>query len=279
MAATINWELYAAADDINEVRVPPLRGSFTAREAIENLLRGTNLAARFGNKSVIIRKISEAPATLARAPEESIVVTGTRIEGAPSAAPVIVVTGDDIKNAGFADLGEVARSLPQNFGGGQNPGVGSGQGTQNENVNTNGASTFNLRGIGPNATLTLLNGNRFSYSGTNSVIDISAIPTAAVERVEIVADGASAIYGADAVAGVVNILLRKDYDGVTTTARLGGSTDGGNFQRQFNALGGTKWSGGGLMATYDYFRNGGILARERTYTASSNPASPLYPVI
>src|SRR3546814_16376635 len=73
---------------------------------------------------------------------------------------------------------------------GQNPGIGSGQGTQNQNVNVNGASTFNLRGIGPSATLTLLNGNRFAYSGTQSVIDISAIPTAAVERIEIVADGA-----------------------------------------------------------------------------------------
>src|SRR3546814_10529441 len=83
------------------------------------------------------------------------------------------------------------------------------------------SSTFNLRGIGPSATLTLLNGNRFAYSGTQSVIDISAIPTAAVERIEIVADGASAIYGADAVAGVVTILLRKDYEGVTTSARLG----------------------------------------------------------
>lgn len=275
VAATVNWELYAASDDINRVSAPPLRGSFTAREAIERLLRGTKLTARFGDKSVIIRERSEVPATLA--PEPAIVVTGTRIEGAPSAAPVIVVTSDDIKNGGFADLGEVARSLPQNFGGGQNPGVGSGQGTQNENVNTNGASTFNLRGIGPNATLTLLNGNRFSYSGTNSVIDISAIPTAAVERLEIVADGASAIYGADAVAGVVNILLRKDYDGVTTTARLGGSTDGGNFQQQLNFLGGTKWSGGGFIATYDYFQNGEILARERSYTTSSNPASTLYP--
>src|SRR3546814_14808771 len=99
-----------------------------------------------------------------------------------------VCSSDLIKNAGLADLGEVARSLPQNFGGGQNPGIGSAQGTQNENVNVNGASTFNLRGIGPNATLTLLNGNRFAYSGTNSVIDVSAIPVAAVERIELVTD-------------------------------------------------------------------------------------------
>ena len=79
---------------------------------------------------------------MAQGSEEAIVVTGTRIQGAPPAAPVITVTNQDIKNAGLADLGEVARSLPQNFGGGQNPGIGSAQGTQNENANVNGASTM-----------------------------------------------------------------------------------------------------------------------------------------
>src|SRR3546814_7732821 len=60
------------------------------------------------------------------------------------------------------------------------------------------------------------------------------------------------MYGADAVAGVVNILLRKEYEGFTTTARIGGSTDGGNFQQQFSVLSGTKWSTGGILAVYDY---------------------------
>src|SRR3546814_13318324 len=106
----------------------------------------------------------------------------------------------------------------------------------------------------------------FAYSGTQSVIDISAIPTAAVERIEIVADGASAIYGADAVAGVVNILLHKDYEGVTTSARLGGSTDGGNFHQQYNLLGGSKWTGGGLMAIYDDLYNSTARQRQQRNT-------------
>lgn len=277
VAARANWELYAAADDVNRVSAPRLRGTFTAKEAIERLLRGTNLVARFDDKSVIIRGRPNIDATIAQTSDEAIVVTGTRIEGAPSVAPVVSITSEDIKNGGFADLGEVARSLPQNFGGGQNPGIGSGQGIPGENANVNGASTFNLRGIGPNATLTLLNGNRFAYSGNISVFDVSAIPMAAVERVEIVTDGASAIYGADAVAGVVNILLRKDYEGVTTTVRLGGSTDGGNFQQQYTLLGGARWATGGFIAAYDHFDNSAILARQRSYTSSSNPASTLYP--
>ncbi|EZP83987.1 TonB-dependent receptor precursor [Novosphingobium resinovorum] len=277
VAARAGLELYASAADIEGVDAPPLKATVTAREAITTLLRGTSLTAEFDRGSVIIRGRASGQAAEAEAAAEPIIVTGSRISGAPSPAPVVRITAEDIRNSGQADLGEVARSLPQNFGGGQNPGIGSGQGTQNSNVNVNGASTFNLRGIGPNATLTLLNGNRFAYSGTQSVIDVSAIPTAAVERVEIVADGASAIYGADAVAGVVNILLRKDYEGVTTSARLAGSTGGGNFQQQYNVLGGAKWSSGGFLATYDYFDNSAILARHRSYTASSNPASTLYP--
>jgi len=277
VAAQAGIELYAPSEALEGRTAPALRGRLTARKAIERLLKGTGLPVRFEARSVIIggRASAETPAGDVEA--QTIIVTGSRIAGAPTAAPVIAVTNEEIKNSGFADLGEVARSLPQNFGGGQNPGIGSGQGVQNTNVNVNGASTFNLRGIGPSATLTLLNGNRFAYSGTQSTIDVSAIPTAAVERVEIVADGASAIYGADAVAGVVNIMLRRDYEGVTTSARLAGSTDGGNFQQQYNVLGGAKWSSGGFIAAYDYFENSAILARDRSYTTTSNPVSTLYP--
>ncbi len=275
-AALGKIELYASSRDLEGKIAPALKGQLTPREAIEALLKGSGLNARFEAASVVILNGDPSRAT-SDIEAETIIVTGSRIAGAPTAAPVIAVTNEDIKNSGFADLGEVARSLPQNFGGGQNPGIGSGQGVQNTNVNVNGASTFNLRGIGPSATLTLLNGHRFAYSGTQSTIDVSAIPTAAVERVEIVADGASAIYGADAVAGVVNIMLRREYEGVTTSARLAGSTDSGNFQQQYNVLGGAKWSGGGFMAAYDYFENSAILASDRSYTMTSNPVSTLYP--
>jgi iron complex outermembrane recepter protein len=267
-------ELYASSADLAGRRTGPLKGDITPREAIETLLRGTRLTARFERGSVIILGRAQSASSPA---QEDIVVTGSRISGAPSAAPVIRVTSEDIRNAGQVDLGEVARSLPQNFGGGINPGIGTSQGV--DNVNLNGASTFNLRGIGPNATLTLLNGQRFGHSGNSSALDISAIPVSAVERVEIVADGASAIYGADAVAGVVNILLRKDYDGLATSARVGASTDGGNFQQQYNVLGGTRWAGGGLMATYDYSRNGAILAGDRSYAATNNPDNTLFPAL
>lgn len=275
-ADVANIELYAASEDLEGKTAPAIKGELTAREAIEALLAGSGLQANFDDRTVVILNSASAAITPAAEPE-AIIVTGSRIAGAPAAAPVIEVTAEDIRNAGQVDLGEVARSLPQNFGGGQNPGIGNTKGAANENVNANGASTFNLRGIGPNATLTLINGKRFAYSSVNSVIDVSAIPIAAVDRVEIIADGASAIYGADAVAGVVNILLKRDYDGVSTSARLGASTDGGNFQQQFNLLGGSAWSEGGIIAAYDYSRGTAIRAKDRSYAGANNPDSTLYP--
>src|SRR6185369_12943879 len=104
-------------------------------------------------------------------------------------------------------------------------------------VNTGGASTLNLRGLGSGATLTLLNGHRLAYNVTNPAVDVSAIPLEAVERLEIVADGASALYGSDAVAGVANVVLKRDYAGLSTSARFGASTDGGNSQQQYSVVG------------------------------------------
>lgn len=278
VAADAGLELYISARELEGRRSAPLSGKMTAREAIERLLRGTGLTARYDKGAAIIggRAGEQTPD---EAPPEAIIVTGTRIAGAPAAVPVIKLSAEDIRNSGRTDLGEVARSLPQNFGGGQNPGIGNSQGAPNENANANGASTFNLRGIGPNATLTLLNGNRFAYTGVSSVIDVSAIPVSAVERVEIVTDGASAIYGADAVAGVVNILLKRDYDGVSAMARVGASTDGGNVQQQYGLLGGKAWSSGGLLAAYDYSHSTAIKAGDRDYAGAANPETTLFPKI
>jgi iron complex outermembrane receptor protein len=201
-------------------------------------------------------------------PDESatIIVTGSRIRGAAVAGEVITLDRQMIVAAGQVDLGEALRSLPQNFGGGQNPGVGSGGGLINNNINS--ASSANLRGLGPDATLTLLNGHRLPYDSAFGGVDISAIPLAALDRIEVVPDGASALYGSDAVAGVVNVILRRDFEGVTTSAQLGASTDGGYFRRQADIVGGTTWQDGGFLVAYDYARNSEIAARQRSYASS-----------
>lgn len=206
---------------------------------------------------------------------EAIVVTGSRIRGAHVAAEVIALDRLDIAAAGQVDLGEAVRSLPQNFGGGQNPGIGTGAGLANSNVNS--AANVNLRGLGPDATLTLLNGHRLPYDAAFGGVDISAIPLAAVERIEVLPDGASAIYGSDAVAGVVNVVLRRDYDGVATSTQLASSTGGGNSRWQADLVAGRRWAGGGIVLAYDHAQNSAIAASQRGYAATLDPASSLYP--
>jgi len=207
--------------------------------------------------------------------EEAIVVTGTRIRGARVVGDVITLDRETIVEAGQIDLGEAIRSLPQNFSGGQNPGVGSGAGLGNENVNS--ASSPDLRGLGPDATLTLLNGHRLPYNSAYQGVDISAIPLAAVDRIELVPDGASALYGSDAVGGVINVVLRRDFEGLATSGQLAASADGGYFRQQFDAVGGTTWGGGGALIAYDFANNSQIGADQRSYTSALDPEVTLYP--
>lgn len=207
--------------------------------------------------------------------DEAIVVTGTRIRGARTTSEVVTLSRGAIVEAGQIDLGEALRSLPQNFSGGQNPGVGTGAGLTNENVNS--GSSANLRGLGADATLTLLNGQRLPYNSAFQGVDISAIPLAAVDRIEILPDGASAIYGSDAVAGVINVVLRRDFEGVTTSAQIGTSTDGGNFRQQADLVAGTNWDGGGVMIAYDFANNSSIRAGQRDYASIQRPENTLLP--
>lgn len=207
--------------------------------------------------------------------KEGIIVTGSRIRGVEATGSVITLDRTIIEDTGLVDLGEAIRQLPQNFSGGQNPGVGAGAGVLNENVNA--ASAPNLRGLGADATLTLLNGNRLPYDSAFAGIDISAIPLAAVERIEVLPDGASALYGSDAVAGVINVILRRDFEGVATSAQIGASTDGGNFRQQIDVVAGTAWTSGGLMLAYDFTNNSAINAEQRSYSSPLEPATTLFP--
>lgn len=206
---------------------------------------------------------------------EGIVVTGSRIRGAQGFGNVITLDRAIIEETGVVDLGEALRQLPQNFSGGQNPGVGAGGGVLNQNVSA--ASQPNLRGLGADATLTLLNGHRLPYDSAFAGIDVSAIPLAAVERIEVLPDGASALYGSDAVAGVINVILRRDFEGVTTSGQLGSSTQGGNFRQQFDLVGGTTWGSGGLVASYDFSNNSAIRASQRNFSDPLNPDTNLFP--
>lgn len=276
IVAKAGWELYAAADDINGVAAPSLHGGFTPRQAIERLLRGTNLSVRFDRGAAIVRRRTEMSAIGGESQADTeIVVTGSRIRGAPQISPVRTVTREEIIEAGQTNLGEVIRDLPQNFSGGQNPSIaGGGQGGF---TNVSGSSAINLRGLGPDATLTLINGHRVAFDAISQGIDISAIPVAAVDRIDVMTDGASALYGSDAVAGVANVILRRDFDGAMTSARFGAATDGGDVTQQYDLVAGRRWKGGGVMLAGDYLKSTEISAGERSYTSNIYPTYTLIP--
>jgi outer membrane receptor protein involved in Fe transport len=222
------------------------------------------------------KKSTDKSAALAPTELQTVVVTGTRIRGGTTPSPVITIGSEQIQQEGFTDLGQVIRSVPQNFSGGQNPGVTLPSSGSTGNQNITGGSGLNLRGLGPDATLTLLNGHRMSYGGLSQAVDISAIPIEAVERIEIVPDGASAIYGSDAVGGVANVILKPDFDGVIVGARYGDATDGGLTTRGFTATAGTTWATGGLIMAGKKTTNDPIHADQRDYTQSMYRPSTLW---
>ncbi|WP_176342154.1 TonB-dependent receptor [Sphingobium sp. GW456-12-10-14-TSB1] len=254
---------------------PRLQGSFSADEAVRLLLEGSGLVAQYRKDVIIIRGRSEPSGDLSdrSAVQNEIVVTGSRIRGTEPASPVVVSTKADIEMRGNTDLGSFARSLVQNYSGGQNPGIAaSGQGGS-ENVTS--SSALNLRGLGADATLTLFNGHRVAYDAISQGVDITAVPLAAIDRVEVVTDGSSALYGSDAVGGVANVILLRDYDGALITSRVGGATDGGDVEKQFNIVTGARWASGGLMTTFDYRHSTPITAGQRSYTQTNHPSETL----
>jgi len=190
-----------------------------------------------------------------------IVVTGSRIRGvAPVGAAVDTVSRLAIENSGAVNTAQILQEVPQIF----NLGISeNSRGQSGGNTNITYGSGVNLRGIGPFATLTLLNGHRVVGQGTQGLtVDPSIIPSLALERIEVVADGASAMYGSDAVAGVVNLIMRRDR-GAEGLIRFGMAD--GYRERQAGALWGTRWQGGGLTLTAEHTWRSALSGRDRDY--------------
>lgn len=162
-------------------------------------------------KTIITSAVLALAATHALAQDtqklERIEVTGSSIKrvSAETSLPITTVTKEDIARSGATTAQDLVQLIPSSFGGNV---------VANNVGATGGAATANLRGLGAKYTLVLLNGRRVAnFAFGNNPVDLNSIPLAAVERVEIVRDGASSIYGADAVAGVINFILKKDYQG------------------------------------------------------------------
>lgn len=205
------------------------------------------------------------------APEEEVVVIGSHIRdpAAGGSSPTIIFDKEAIERTGAATMQQFFEKLPQNFGGGANGANVGNLGVDRDTGNNFGqGSTINLRGLGTGTTLTLINGHRVTSSNRYQYVDVSLIPMSAVERVEILTDGASAIYGADAVGGVVNIILRRDFTGYETGLRYGAVTSGGMKEYQASQAAGWSWNGGRALVSYEFLRQENLSALDKDFSSN-----------
>ncbi|EKE67851.1 TonB-dependent receptor plug domain-containing protein [Gallaecimonas xiamenensis] len=207
---------------------------------------------------------------------ERIEVTGSRIKRTDieGASPVVVIDASEISRRGFTSTFQVLDSLTQ--------ATGSKQGEQFTNSFTPAAQDVNLRGLGGGRTLVLLNGRRVAdyplpFNGQSNFFNWSTIPLAAVKRVEILTDGASAIYGSDAIAGVVNVITKDQVDETTISAQFGTTTNGGGDSKQFQATTGFELGSSNWVVSAEYKENKPIYGKDRdwlnSYMDNPNPSS------
>lgn len=215
----------------------------------------------------------QAPAANAQeaaAPEE-ILVTGSRIlrrtdEGA---LPVQTITQEDIQRTGVTSPDQFLQTLSVAVQGNTNTVTASGSG-----VTSGGVSSASLRGLGSQRTLVLVNGRRVSGGGTitdSTSVDVNSIPLGAVERVEVLKEGASAVYGSDAIAGVINFILRRDYEGAEVTANYGDTSDGGQMSKVngvvgFGDLDTDRYN---VMIVASWQKEDALFGRQRSFADSS----------
>ncbi len=205
---------------------------------------------------------------------DDITVTGTLIRGLDlkGAAQAITIDRNAILDSGGTSVIEVLKELPQTRGG-RGTFSTSNAGPLSGDTPT-GAAGVSLRGLGVSATLTLINGRRASISsfanGQESFIDVNSIPDAAIDRVDVLPNGSSALYGADAVAGVVNFVLRNDFEGAEIEASYGDSTAGTNEGR-FRVSGVAGFTAGDNHFTFvgQYYKRNAFYLRDREISANA----------
>lgn len=285
-------------DTVQGISSRGFKGRGSPEQVLAALLEGTSASFRKVGKnsfSIVIRpraaltissrSPSAAPRLTAQSvdpaaaeggePAEDIVVTGSRIARPrnDTPVPITVVGSADLANSAAVNLADLLQEFPA-FG------VGLG------NANTfrsgdAGAAFVNLRGLGTNRSLTLVNGRRrVSGSSSSSAVDINTIPPSMIERVEIITGGASAVYGADAVSGVVNIITKRNTEGVELSARGGMSQHGGANNAALGFYGGTHFADGRGFINFGaaYTTSGRLRSRQRDFgqyrvATDANPAN------
>lgn len=231
-------------------------GFFTGREALSKILAETGLATEWRGFYTVRIHPAVAPRTVAPRAEDNVqevLVTGSRLSGGEGPAPVRVYTRKQIDQLGISTVPGLAQYFTQqsfSFG---------------EWGQRSGAQHFQMRGLGVDTTLVLINGRRAAPSATSvtlNAFDLNTIPLTAVDRIEVMSDSASAIYGSDAIGGVVNIILKRDIESPEVYLHYGGSAGGGDERRLAGSLGksGERYH---TALTVDYFDRGMLVGAER----------------
>src|SRR6185312_7193485 len=283
-------QLVFAPDLIAGKQSRRVSGHYGAEQALTQLLAGTGLAwERVDGQTYTIKRKPQSPASTGqkrpsrpKAPPtatqkivtlSTVTVTGSQIVGVHDiASPLQVYTREDIDQTGAGSVQRFIQTLPQNFQGGAWEGSVSelsGGGGANNGV---GGTGVNLRGLGNDATLVLLNGHRIAPgNGDGNFVDVSLIPATALDRVEVMPDGASALYGSDAVGGVVNFITRKDYQGAETRIRYGGVTEGKLDEYQFAQTFGKAWGSGSALLSYEYLQQSPLSLNDKSWVRDKFP--------
>jgi len=266
-ATQSDQQIFFSSGLVAGLRTNGLRGHHTSPVVLDALLQGSGLTWSQTRPGVIfIRRATETLAAEAATEVEEVVVTGTLLKSSGElASPVLTLGGEELDARGRGTVAEVLTDLPQNYAGSGTPGAllsGADRGGSNGVV----ATGVNLRGLGPDATLVLVNGRRLAGTGfRGEFADVSALPSAAVERVDVLLDGASALYGSDAVGGVVNIIMRRTFDGQESRLRASAAA-GGMETVQASHIAGRSWSSGAALLSWEYQHQNAISSLDRDYT-------------
>ena len=212
-----------------------------------------------------VMAIYAAPAAAQDTEVSEVVITGSRIarQDYVSESPIVTLGQERITQAGMVTVENTLNQLPQFV-----PSNGAGTNTTNF-VSTPGQAYANLRGLGPTRTLVLVDGRRMVAGNPNAVVDLNTIPTFLVDSVETITGGASAVYGSDAIAGVVNFKLKKDFEGLVIDAQLGATDQNDAGQQSFSIGYGHNFADGrgNISAGVSYDRREGLVASDRDWSA------------
>ncbi len=233
--------------------------------AIRRALQVTSTTgAALGVASVAVTAHAQQANTQPNQPQtlQTIVVTGSHIRRVDleTSNPVVAVSAAQIQATGKLTLGDVIQQLPGITGGVESPRVNNGGGS--------GATQVGLRGLGASRTLVLVDGERV-VDGPGGPVDLNTIPTAAVERIEVLTDGASAVYGSDAIGGVINIILKSNYQGAQFQANYGISDRGDGARRGASFMFGQTSDKGSILAGVDYNKFDPVMQANRPYAENA----------